>query len=91
MCGVSQRTFAVLTPKPDPHIQSAIASSFPNHYQYRPDIFLVRAGAPFLLAKDVAEELGIVEGRSGVVLNLKVGYWGLAPGDLWEWLADTAG
>ena len=87
---MSQRIFAILTPKEDAHIQGRVKSSFPNHYQYRPDLFLVRTEAPFLLAKDVAKELGIEEGRSGVVLKLNRGYWGRASADLWEWLADSA-
>ena len=70
-------------------IAAALTAMFPNeHYVIAGHTWFVNSDSP--TAKDLSDTLGITKAGSalnmGVVVSIK-GYYGGAPGDLWEWVS----
>ena len=71
-------------------VETALAATFPNeYYKIAPHHWFVNASIP--TAKDLSDVLGITNaGKAtpamGLVVSIK-GYYGSAPGELWEWVA----
>jgi len=66
-----------------------IKQRFPkDHYALEPGKWLVSAAGE--TAKSVTEKLGLVKGSLSlaIVINMTSGYYGLAPADVWEWIAS---
>jgi hypothetical protein len=71
-------------------IQAALTARFPNeHYEIAPNRWVVSSDSP--TAKDLSDTVGITQaGKPATIMAIVVsirGYYGAAPGDLWEWMA----
>jgi hypothetical protein len=85
------RIFAVLARKPEPELESLLASSYSSkHYRFADRIWFV---ASVGTARDVAEKLNVRNGGITGVIVIPVGRatLGVASVDLWKWLAAAAG
>lgn len=78
--------FALMTPEPNPKLDSAVERLFANaSYVVTPTQRLIAAAG--VTAKDVSDKLGITTGELGKVLIVSVGnYYGRHSTDLWEWI-----
>jgi hypothetical protein len=71
-------------------IQAALTAKFPNnYYTLAPCRWFVSSNSP--TAMDLSDALGITNAGGatvllGIVVSIK-GYYGSAPGNVWEWVA----
>jgi hypothetical protein len=78
--------FAIMTPAPNPKLESAVASTFADaHFKVAPTQFLVAASG--MTAKEVSDKLNVTNGEMGKALVVSFGnYYGRHSTDLWEWI-----
>ena len=92
---MSKRLFAVILDADCTNkdlIYTRLEEKFPHVYKHA-DTFILVAGSPGVMTRDVAKISGIKSqhrsGESGVVLKLNRGYSGYTNKALWEWMSDV--
>ena len=81
--------FAVISIEPSPALESAITSRFQNDHLRINDTVTLVAGPT--TSKDVSDQLGITQGPTfRAVVLASTGYFGRAPGHIWEWMQAKA-
>ncbi len=82
--------FAIVSFTPNKPLAEALVSAYPGSFFQADDdmriFFVSRAGT----AKDVSDKLAITSGAFSSVIVLAVsGYYGTAPLNVWEWIANN--
>ena len=77
--------FAVIEVSNAAVIQTALETHFPGDFLKLSFSNWLVAGRG-ITAKDVSDKLGISEGQSNGIVFTTAGYYGRAPGNVWEWV-----
>ena len=79
--------FAVILVDPQPHTIDHLKTTYSDHYELTPNVFLVSSPE---MSKQVSQKIGIgPDGIEGAVFRLNHSYTGYTDRELWEWLSQS--